>query len=590
MDSHEPIETTEKLFSRIRSREYQQWIRLGIHLAIIGVFAFLLQTHRLDRFENIVLDAFIKQSKFQAVHPAIALIRISQEDLHEIGAWPWPRSYHAIMLRLLDTWRAAAVILDIDFSELTEPKEDQDFVQALEKIKTPVYLPLDLQPPREKKFWIHGMPVVLNPSGGAMVWTHPLPEIEKRVKATGHHHLAADPDGVLRRFDPFLKDGKSQHPFLALSAAYDFLKSNLPPSSDWTPFEDSQKKVMIPWLSPLAETFPQYHYADLIHSFYAIEKGQKPVIDPAKIAGRICIVGFTAENKAEFKTTPMDLSCPALNVIAQIANSALTGQWIRPAPFFLNLLCLLAIGLTASFLFLVLRSATSLLVGLLLGIGWFCFCFAAFDQMHFWFFSVYPFLLILCLFIFSAIYVQMAGAKEKTHLFHLATRDGLTGLYVIRHFRVIMNQVVREASVKKEPLSIMLLDVDDFKKINDTFGHPAGDMVLKKIAGIIFGYVRKKRAFRDIDFAARYGGEEFIVMFRNASLKEASLLAAERIRRMVEGEVFEWEGKRFPVTISAGVSTLHSGENVPDPMVHRADAALYQAKRTGKNRVCSESA
>ena len=135
---------------------------------------------------------------------------------------------------------------------------------------------------------------------------------------------------------------------------------------------------------------------------------------------------------------------------------------------------------------------------------------------------------------------------------------------------------------------MILLDIDNFKKINDTHGHPTGDMVLKKTAAILLAFIRKRRAFREIDFAARYGGEEFIIMLRKAGLKEATEIAAERIRKKIEETKFEWEGKLIPVTVSLGVAELHSGENVPDPMVHRSDAALYKAKEAGKNRVCAE--
>jgi two-component system cell cycle response regulator len=239
--------------------------------------------------------------------------------------------------------------------------------------------------------------------------------------------------------------------------------------------------------------------------------------------------------------------------------------------------------------FVMLRGTWSLVAGLLLALGWFVFCFLVFAKWHLWFYTVYPVLLMLCLFIFSAIYVQVTATHEKSHLFHLATRDGLTELYVIRHFRLIMNQIVREASARKESLSVILLDLDNFKKINDVYGHPAGDMVLKKTAELILSFIRKRRPFREIDFAARYGGEEFIIMLRNAGLKEAAGVVAERIRKKIEETKFEWEGKQIPVTVSLGVAARRVGENVPDPMVHRADAALYSAKEAGKNCVRTEA-
>ncbi len=588
MAKEELIETTEKLFTRTKFREYRDWARTGIYLLLTGAFVFLCWTQKLDRFENIVLDNLIKRTASHRLHPAIVLFKISPETLAEIGSWPWPRRYHAVTARLLDDWKAAAILFDFTLENSTLPQDDLDLGQALTRIKTPLYLPLDLKPQKERKFWVHGMPVVLDKDEGKLTWVHSLPEFEKKVKAIGHRKLVSDADGLLRRFDPFLTDGNETYPFVALPVAYDFLKKPVPSAAEWGRLADGQGKVIIPWASRWDEGFASYNYADLIHSFYAIQKGAAPMITPKDVAGKICIVGVVSEGDANFRATPLDVSYPVLGVYAHVINSVLTSNWIRPAPLWVNSLCLLGIGLLTSFFFLAFRRTPSLLAGLLLGIGWFLFCLLAFYKWHLWFNLVYPTLLILCLFAFSAVYVQITSTSEKSQLFHLATRDGLTELYVIRHFRLIMNQIVREANVRKEPLSVVLLDIDDFKKVNDTYGHPAGDMVLKKVAGILTAYIRNHRPFREIDFAARYGGEEFIVMLRKANVKDAALVAAERIRKKVEAAKFEWEGKTIPVTISLGVASLHAGENIPDPMVHRADAALYEAKKTGKNRVCIE--
>ncbi len=586
MTNQEPIEeTTEKLFTRTKSRRYRDWVRIGSFLLIISVFFWLFLTHRLDRFENIVLDSYLRYFPFKQVHPAVALIEISDASLEEIGTWPWPRRYHAVTAKLLSDWDAAAIVFDFNFPNETIPKDDLDLAQVLEKIHTSFYLPVDLRPQQDKKFWLHGRPIVLSQNEGKLSWVHSLREFEANAKGIGHHHLIPDADGILRRFEPFIHDGQETYPFLALPVAFDFLKNPIP--QDWGAFKDPNGKILIPWAFRRHEGFAHYNYADLIQSYYAIQKGMKPVISPEQIAGKICLIGLTSEEQTEIKATPFDISYPSLGALAHVVNSILTGQWIRPASSLTNLLCLLGIGILAAFLFFVLRSATSLLAGLLIGLGWFMLCAIVFAKMHLWIYSIYPLGLVLSLFIFSAIYAQLVTSREKTHLFHLATRDGLTDLYVIRHFRLIMNQIVRESSAKKELLSVILMDIDNFKKINDTYGHPAGDMVLKKTASLINAYIRTHRPFREIDFAARYGGEEFIVMLRRASLKQA-VVVAERIRERVERSRFEWESTVIPVTISLGVAILHLGENVPDPMVHRADAALYNAKRSGKNKVCPE--
>lgn len=589
MTSHEPIEATEKLFTRTQPRAYRNWAHLAAYALILGVFVFLSVTHRLDRFETLVRDSFLKAASWGHVDPSIVLIEISEGALAEIGPWPWPRSYHAILARILSEWKAAAIIFDLDFSEATYPKDDLDLAQTLSGIEAPFYLPVDLKPQKEKKFWVHGMPVVLEESGSKRSWVHALPEFEKNARGTGHSDLEPDADGVLRRFTPVLGEGKEKHLFLPLRVAFDQMKKSAPSLQEWRLLGDSRGKVLIPWSGAWDREIARYSYADLIHSFYAYQKGAKPVIDPEKITGKICLVGPVMSSATELKTTPFNIAYPRIGVYAQVLNAALTGNWVRPVPLWGNVMCLLGIGGLTLIFFVAFRGVWSLVAGLLLAAGWVAFCFLAFIQWHVWFSVVYPMLLMFSLFIFSAIYIQMTATREKSHLFHLATRDGLTELYVIRHFRLIMNQIVREANARKEPLSVILFDLDYFKKINDTYGHPAGDMVLKKTAALILSLIRKKRPFREIDFAARYGGEEFILMLRKTKLKDAAVAAAERIRKKIEETRFEWEGKQIPVTISLGVATLHPGENLPDPMVHRADEALYEAKKSGRNRVCTET-
>jgi diguanylate cyclase (GGDEF)-like protein len=129
-------------------------------------------------------------------------------------------------------------------------------------------------------------------------------------------------------------------------------------------------------------------------------------------------------------------------------------------------------------------------------------------------------------------------------------------------------------------MSLMFLDIDHFKHINDVHGHPAGDYVLVELAKLAHG------ALRNEDIFSRYGGEEFAVISRGTELAEAEVLA-ERLRRAVEEHVFSYEGKSIAVTISVGVahaprqSIASSGE-----LVAAADETMYAAKRAGRNRVC----
>lgn len=564
--------------------------QFAVCILIIGFHIFILTTARLESIEYGILSYFLKHRPPLAAHPDIVLVEIDQETIDAIGDWPWPLRYHSEIIKTLSDWGAKAVVLDFVLPESSLPEEKAVFLETIKNSKL-LYLPLTLEYKAAKKFFIHSMPVVLEAENEKKVWSRSDPEIEEISRGVGHNNLFSDTDGVVRRAPMFLAYEGQTVPYLPLQVAYEAQGEKAPQLLDLglsMPL-DSRRQLMVNWIGRHYEDFKHYSYSTVIRSAQALSKGRDAVIRPEEIRGKICWIGLSAPGVADFKITPLESSYPAFAVHANVLNNLLTKNFMRPASKSVNAFALAMIGFAAALLFVIFRSGPSFVAGLLMGAGWVIFSYILFLREGIWVYAFQPLFLILTLFIFSAIYSQIANKKEQSRLFHLATRDGLTGLFVIRHFREILNREVDQAQIKKEPLSLILIDIDNFKPINDTFGHPAGDMVLKKTAQIICGQFRTRRPMHQIDFAARYGGEEFIVLVRRAPLKETSLKVAERIRSAVEKGIFEWDGKPIKVTISLGVSSLHPGENVPDLMVRRADEALYRAKRAGKNQVCIET-
>ncbi|NEU94596.1 diguanylate cyclase, partial [Bradyrhizobium uaiense] len=167
----------------------------------------------------------------------------------------------------------------------------------------------------------------------------------------------------------------------------------------------------------------------------------------------------------------------------------------------------------------------------------------------------------------------------------MAITDALTGLNNRRYMESHLATLAEQASIRGKPLALMILDIDYFKAINDTYGHDAGDDVLREFA------VRIRKSIRGIDLACRYGGEEFVIVMPETDLHVAGMVA-ERLRRSIAGEPFTVDkgGKRITVTISIGLTTLErKGEQVSD-VLKRADTALYRAKHDGRNRVVSAAA
>lgn len=168
--------------------------------------------------------------------------------------------------------------------------------------------------------------------------------------------------------------------------------------------------------------------------------------------------------------------------------------------------------------------------------------------------------------------------KFQKQLYDSATRDALTGAYNKKYFADQLKTEFAYCFRHKTPLSLMLFDIDHFKKLNDGYGHLAGDYALKTLAGVVHA------ALRTEDIFARYGGEEFGVILRDTD-GERAFLIAERVRRNVEAHEFVFETQRLPVTISVGVATLTDGNYAsPKHLVKAADEYLYKAKHNGRNR------
>lgn len=169
---------------------------------------------------------------------------------------------------------------------------------------------------------------------------------------------------------------------------------------------------------------------------------------------------------------------------------------------------------------------------------------------------------------------------EKTNekLKYIASHDSLTGLYNRREFERLVDQLLLEKPSPKSNSTILIADIDNFKYINDQYGHPVGDELLKKVSFIL------KNEIREVDILARWGGEEFVILLHRTSVSDG-LIIAERIRSYIENKLFLIDKKRINITVSFGISEMTSFN--PDSLnkaYSEADQALYRAKNSGRNK------
>ncbi len=176
----------------------------------------------------------------------------------------------------------------------------------------------------------------------------------------------------------------------------------------------------------------------------------------------------------------------------------------------------------------------------------------------------------------SAITINRANTYSK--VLQYATLDALTNLNNRRQFEVRLKQEIATTKRQKNPLCAMMVDIDFFKKVNDTYGHASGDAVLRTVASII------KEHLRESDIPSRYGGEEFAVLLPYTHIEEAKIVG-ERLRKAVETTPIPIDKKNINVTISMGLAEFSPQETGED-LFKRADSALYEAKESGRNRVC----
>ncbi len=173
----------------------------------------------------------------------------------------------------------------------------------------------------------------------------------------------------------------------------------------------------------------------------------------------------------------------------------------------------------------------------------------------------------------------ISNAKLFLHTKKLAITDGLTGLYVHRYFQEVLEKEIIRSERYQNRLSLLMIDIDHFKKVNDTYGHQTGDAVLKDLSKILRQHLRRS------DYACRYGGEEMTLILTQTPL-DGAMLTAERIRERIEKNPIVYNDQSIKVTVSIGVSEHVVGESRPK-IIEKADKALYQAKDTGRNKVCT---
>ena len=545
-------------------------IQLLGFLLIFSLFLAFSQSLFLQSLDQPFFDQFLRYQPALKVHPSIVYIGIDKNSLQTIKPFPWPKRYYAAMTRILRQWGAKAIVYNLYFTLGSDtPEDNRALIEEFRKTDN-LYLPVSFESEGFRNYYY------VNQSE---------PVFAEKARGIGHINYNQDPDGIVRRVFPYVKLNGQLVPHLGIRVAYEALGRSVPLPQQCDFPRDHQNNLLIHWAKRWNDSVAYYSFSDVLSAYALNAEGKATLIKPEYFKNKICLIGLMA---SDYKMTPLEGLAPGIGILGNIVNMVLTGQYIREVPLGVSGLILGLIALLSAFLFISFRGIFTVLGGLVLACFWIMCAFVIFSVGNFWTGVAVPLLLILCFFLLSFVIAKITDYKEKLFLLDLAVRDPLTGLYAKNYISTFLPKALKYSRTFNKPFSVILFELDDFKKICEVYGSKTGETVLKKVSEILLEAIRTKgRAMPDI--AGRYGEDTFIALLLGHNLADTTFGIAERIRKTVELLVFQCGQDTFTVRVSAGVSVLRADEKNPNDVIERAHAALLKAKFLGKNQTCIHS-
>lgn len=569
-----------------------------LKIANISDFIDVIESRTFDLRQNVLINNHAKAHNDNIV--IVAIDDASYEYiLDNYGEWPLTRDVYAKLVDYLEAQHPQSVAFDLMFvkSMKSLPQADLALVNSFKKYDN-LYTamnfdnqPEDLRiPPTLPK----KLAVNLKNNGGKVDFTAQtytncrsiLPAILDATSNVGMINVSRAEDGILRRMPVFLSYQGKFYPQLGLKVGLNYLKNrdntvdnnfvidgNYLKLGNRKIYLDDNGNAILNWYGSAGT----YEYIPL-YKLIKIAKGE--IKNEYDFNNKIVYFGTTASSLFDIKTVPVSRIYPGVEVQATYVNNIIDNNFIKkmskPVTVVAGVILALLTGLiimNISSAFVSSLTSLSLYVLYVLGAYW------SMKYFNLWVDIVYPMLLALTAFISAYIVKYFITSRDFEHQYKLATTDGLTELYNHRYFQEQMKLNVENSKRYGNEFSMIILDIDFFKKFNDTYGHQSGDAVLRQVAQTL------KKSVRATDIACRYGGEEMSIILPNTG-KNVAHSTAEKICERVSSNKFKLQGdKEVSVTISLGVSTYPHDGQTPSELIEAADKRLYNAKNNGRNQV-----
>lgn len=579
---------------------------LGFFAVLIYLFEIFSLGEFLAEVENKTFD--LRQqitSKYKKPNKDIVILSVDDPSYEHIvstyGAWPAPRDFWAKLANGIEKANPKAIIFDLLFVQNFKAfgNTDKALIEAVtsneniyvsmnfdnqnEEIRTPVDLPETLNTNISGNTTLLKEAKYINYKNVRSI----LKGLMEGTDNIGFINISRDKDGIIRSNLPIFiyKDKFYKH--LTLTVALDLLNAdskNLSFNGRDIILSDGKKipvneegKTYLNWYGGMGS----YEYIPVWKTDKAINSNDINFLKDS-FENKIVYVGTTTTSLSDVKSTPLAQKYPGVEIHTTFLNNILDNNFIKKTGIITDsIITLILICLTG---FIVIRSKSVPYAALtVFGIN---VLYAGLTLVLMYFFNLWVCLTLPVASSIGTITICYAikyivTSRDYEHTYKLAVTDGLTDMYNHRYFQEQMKLNIENAKRYNTPFSLIMVDIDFFKKFNDKYGHQSGDAVLRQVAQTI------KKNIRSTDIPCRYGGEEMSVILTNTK-KEDAALVAQKICEAVRNREFELAtGDWTHVTISLGVATMpYDGEDVQQ-LIEYADKCLYIAKENGRNQVIS---
>lgn len=583
-------------------------ISYAIGLFFFALFAFIILKNAnlasfVDTVENRTFD--LRQSILineGAKKPSEDIVIVAIDDatyeyiLDNFGEWPLPRDTYAKVINYLEQQSPRSIVFDLMFVKSIKSSNgaDEMLINSFQKYNN-IFTSMNFDNQSEDLRIPPELPdkLSLNIQNNSKIdfsqltFSNCRKILQGIIDATsniGIINVSRSDDGILRKMPLVVKYKDKFYPQLALKVGLNYLgetqqtftidKHSDLHIGDRRIYLDKDGSAILNWYGPAGT----YTYIPMYQLIKAVN-GEKTELD-YDFSNKIVYFGTTAASLFDIKTVPTGKIYPGVEVQATYVNNILDNNFIKKVDRgYTIVLSLLLALLIAS---VVTRVNSAFAASMMSLSTYFVYILIAYYAMRFenlWLELIYPLIFSIVAFTLAYIVKYLIKSRDFEQQYMLATTDGLTELYNHRYFQEQIRMQVEQSKRYSNNFSLIIIDIDFFKKFNDTFGHQSGDAVLRQVAQTL------KKNVRATDIVCRYGGEEMSIILPNTT-KDEAFATAQKICNRVAEKTFKLTGNNEThVTISLGVSTFPFDGDTAPKIIEAADKKLYNAKNNGRNQV-----